>query len=296
MCVVMEMTVYIDVLFAVNFAVNFLLLVATAVVCSARVSARRVFAAATLGALYCVCVFFPHMHIFYSTAVKLLVGVVLVVVAFDVRSAREALKKAAIFYAVTLVFGGGALAVFTMSGAGAGANALYSNGVLYAELPISVLALAVCAIYAVLYITQKLLRDNAMRTRFMRTVTIHCMGKCVEITALLDTGNSLCDPFDGTPVIVAEYEAIEKIIPETAKCLFKGGGDYCGKAAPLRIIPFHAVGVQGGVLLGFLPDEVFLDGQSAPKCVVCAYEGRLAADGSYRALINPTLTGGMDND
>ena len=98
------MTVYLDSVFALNFAVNWLLLRAAARLGAAAVRPRRIAAAAALGAAYAVAVYLPGCGVLAGWAGKLAVTAALLAVAFGLR--RETLRLAAVFGGVTLALCG----------------------------------------------------------------------------------------------------------------------------------------------------------------------------------------------
>lgn len=89
------MTVYLDSVFALNFAVNWLLLRAAARLGAAAVRPRRIAAAAALGAAYAVAVYLPGCGLLAGWAGKLAMTAALLAVAFGLR--RETLRLAAVF-------------------------------------------------------------------------------------------------------------------------------------------------------------------------------------------------------
>ena len=105
-----------------------------------------------------------------------------------------------------------------------------------------------------------------------------------EIDCIVDTGNSLCTPYSGKPVIVAEKAEFEGIIPQT----FPDNSD----VKPI-IIPFNSLGCKKGVLYGFKPDYAYFvcDGRRTRvrRAVIGLYDGTLSTDGNYKGLVNPVL-------
>ncbi|GAV21787.1 sigma-E processing peptidase SpoIIGA [Carboxydothermus pertinax] len=105
-------------------------------------------------------------------------------------------------------------------------------------------------------------------------------GKKVTLKSYLDTGNQLYDPLSGWPVIIVEYRAVKKILPQ----------DFFASNRA-RKIPFRAVGKERGYLWGFIPDwlkiwqerEVWL----VKKAVVAVTFQSLNSD--YMALLSEEL-------
>jgi len=278
-------TVYIDVLFLINFIINILLIEAGGVINNAQLLKRRTLFASALGALYAVCVFFPQLKLFYSVIMKLFFSAVMVFFAYRPKSVRMFLRLFAAFYAVSFIFGGFVIALTSLTSLGYRTGAIYSNGVLYMNLPWQALLLFAAAAYAFVVTVGAVRRKKLAEEAIKRNVTVFLNGRSADFEAIIDTGNSLFDPISGDPVIVCERNALEEIFPEEKPLieLLETGG------ARVRMVPFSSVGKESGILPGFLPDMVKIDGMAASKCVVCICEARLSPKRDYGALINPMI-------
>ena len=95
----------------------------------------------------------------------------------------------------------------------------------------------------------------------------------VELTALVDTGNTLTDPVSGRPVMVAEGETLS---PCSAGDRARAGGPAGpggglarledGPWGALRLLPYRAVGVDRGLLLAVRVDRARVGGRSWAPC------------------------------
>ncbi len=268
----MKPVVYVDVLFLVNFLVNFSLLYLTGKILRLKIKYLRVFGAAGAGALYAVLMFLPELSFIYSTAAKIFSCFGIVAAAYNIRRPLLYFKTLGVFIALTLCFGGGLFALFCFTGIGAALGAVVKNGVLYLKLPWQVLFLA-----AVLLIL------------------------CV-FAALLDTGNTLSDPLSNCPVIVCEYKTLKNILPYEINTLFENGDENnfakiekafmsVGTKLQIRLIPFSSIGRENGLLIGFKPDSVsvFVNEKEmfSGEVTVGICNNALSDDKSFQALINP---------
>lgn len=124
----------------------------------------------------------------------------------------------------------------------------------------------------------------------------------VRLTALLDTGNTLTDPLTRHPVVVVELEQFRPWLPPElirfSQSFFdgeiRGYQDVPeGWEKRFRLLPFHAVGHSGGMMVGFRPDAlvVNLRNQTAihRNVVVALHRSRLSPDGTYQGLIPPAV-------
>jgi stage II sporulation protein GA (sporulation sigma-E factor processing peptidase) len=124
----------------------------------------------------------------------------------------------------------------------------------------------------------------------------------VPFTALLDTGNTLCDPLTKAPVTIVELELFRPYLPpeflKLAQEISKGEfndewGLPEGWDERFRLLPFQSVGSSVGLLAGFRPDELVIWQKDNPvihrDLIVAFQQCRLSPDGMYQGLISPGL-------
>lgn len=106
-------------------------------------------------------------------------------------------------------------------------------------------------------------------------------GENIELKALLDTGNLLTDPVSGKPVsVVEEKEALRQ-------WLIKYPQKY-------KIIPYHSIGNEHGVLEGIVIDELIIEIKNKKKveknAIIALYNGKLSKDGAFQMILNHNLS------
>lgn len=279
-------TVYVDVLFTVNFIINILIVEATGLIIREDTKWQRSLLSAFLGALYATGVFFTDVEFYQSFIMKLLISAVMVFFAFKVRSKRHFFKVLASFYIVSFIFGGGVVALLSLTDIGYKTGAVYSNGTIYLNLPWKTLFMSIAITYFFIAMFSRVRKKRIEKAAVLRSLTIYIKGKRIDTKAIIDTGNSLSDPISGMPVIVCEYEEIKGILPEgedtVLEKMIKAG-------IKVRLIPFSTVGKESGVMVGFLPDRTEVDCCETKKCIVGISETKLSGEEDYHALLNPML-------
>lgn len=278
-------TVYIDVLFMVNFVINILIVEGTGVLVAESVKWYRTLCAAFVGAVYSVAVFFPDFQFAATLVMKIILSGVMVLCAFKIKSGRHLLKLWGSFYLVSFIFGGGIVAVLSLTGLGAKMGAVYSNGTVYFNLPWSVLGIGCGAIYFLIYTFGRYRRRKINKEAAKRQLSIYIKDVMIETDAIIDTGNSLFDPITGDPVIVCEYEEIKPYLPvceSVTESLMQAG-------LKIRLIPFTSVGTENGLMPAFCPDKVKIDKCEAGRCIVGVSETKVSKNADYHALLNPML-------
>lgn len=295
-------TVYIDVLFAVNLLINYILINASGILSKINRNKLRMGFGAFIGSCYAILIFFPDFSVLFTTICKLLISMLIVAASFPFYTLKSYIKTLIIFYMVSFGFGGCVLGVFYFSDIGSKLGAVYSNGIFYFNLPWTVLALSGLLFYLAIkicgIISAKLYRGENLRKK----LRISLGEKTTELTALLDTGNALIDPVTLSPVIIAEYKSLKPLFSSDMQLgLNRLGSDnitwimseVSEHGLKTRLIPFSSLGKENGMLLGFVPDHAEIRDDCGvrvlDKCVVGIYERQLSKDKSYTALFNPYL-------
>ena len=111
-----------------------------------------------------------------------------------------------------------------------------------------------------------------------------CGGEHLQVTALLDSGNSLVEPISGKPVCIVSEHILEGLRP---------------KLSPgVRVVPYHSIGKRKGILEGYLLPELVLELDGISKRFTQVYiaagpegiSGENDAEAeSIKMIINPAL-------
>ena len=272
------MVVYLDLLFMVNALMDGATLLAAARLGGVRVQKGRLIFASALGGGYAVLgAVFPGLTAF---PLRLLAGLGLCAAAFG--GERCFMRLCALYGVVAAAFAGLAAA---LSAAG-GRRLLLPSGYYFA-VPLRVLVLAAAVGYAV---SGVLLRGDARHGALnheLETLTIRLGTNRLSVRVLHDTGNELTEPVSGRPVAVLERKTAERLLGCPLPCgsasaqlaaLPHGIAAHCG------LLPFHAVGTDGGLLLYFRPDSVQRADGTALDCV-CAVGPEQLGQGVYEGLL-----------
>ena len=277
--------VYIDTLFLLNLAVNYLILLGTAKICSEPQKRLRIAAGALFGAVYAVLCVFESLAFLTHPAVKLCAGVAMVLVVFGGK--KRLLRIILIFFAVSAVFGGAVYAVKLAGGQSLSGDAL-------SDISLKTLVLSFAISYAVLALVFR--RTAARRAGGIVRAEITHRGRKAGFNALRDTGNSLTDPLSGRQVMIADFAAVRNVLePGTLRCLDEDALktpvetlerlSRLGYAEGFRLVPYTAVGVRCGMLLTFTPDTVSIGGRARRGMAVALSPNSVSDGGAYSALV-----------
>lgn len=268
-------TVYIDSLFFLNLAADYLLCLAAARICALQLKRWRYFLAALLGALYAVAAVLPGLGLLAAPYFKIPAGLAMGFIAYGAE--RSPLRCTAVFFGISAAFGG-ALWALSLAAGGDG----------YAVLSVKSLLLSFALCYAAFRLIFR--RRAALMEKRLVRVEAEFNGRKAQFTALLDTGNSLSDPATGAPVMVACPHALKPLLRENTALFSQLQPvelmELCAVIPELRgrlrLIPFSAVGASG-LLPAFRPDSTSLDGRQEAGLLIAVSDS--AAGDGFEAIV-----------
>lgn len=296
------MTIYVDVLFLENIAINFLILAVTGYISKLKASSAKLLFGSLIGAIYVLAAFLPEMETFFTITAKILLSFVMVAVTFWPERIKDFLRLILFFYLVSFVFGGAVFGLYYFFNQGGGVT---NNGIYeISGFPINTLLVSIIFAYIVIRICWDIIKTKAIHENLMVSLSIEFENKKVMLDALIDTGNSLKEPISNIPVVVVEFEAVKDILPQEVKMIFLNESEAnldlvveeiskTDWASRFRLIPFNSLGKSNGMLIGFRPDRVEIELQNEIKgfeeVIIGIYNRVLSRDESYKALLSLEL-------
>lgn len=256
------MAVYVDVVAFLNFLVDFLLLLGANRLCGYPPGWGRVALASAVGGIYGGVCLFPGFHFLGNTLWRIvcLAGMSWIAFGFSF----GALRRGIVFVLLSMALGGIALGL--------------GGGGVYALLAA---AAGVCIMCALGF------REKLGSVTYV-PVALSYGGKHVRLTALCDTGNTLCDPVTGRPVLVVGADVASQLTGLTQQQLRSPVSTISQTpVSGLRLIPYRAVGQECGLLLALRMQDVRIGNWRGSSLVAFAPDG-LSREGDYQAL-----TGGV---
>ncbi|MEG2857714.1 MAG: sigma-E processing peptidase SpoIIGA [Clostridia bacterium] len=287
----MVCVVYVDVLFLLNFIVNYLILFASAHIAGAPIHRFRIAAAGAIGAIYGVVAFFESMRVLTMLWAKILVAVIMVVTAFGIKTYKRLLRYFLIFCGISFAFGGAVFAIYTISN-GAGGLMDVRNGVFYLKVPLGVLLASSAICYLIFAFVFRRTAHGAATEHVIREVELSLGARTTAFRALVDSGNTLCDPLTNIPVIIVEYSAARDVLPHDARAVLDGiSGDEFSLAITklpasmrFRLMPYKTIDSALGMLLAFKPDMLIIDKVEKKNMLVAISPNVISDGGAYCAL------------
>lgn len=248
------LTVYLDAVMALNFLVDFLLILGTNRLSGFPPGIKRAALAAALGAAYSGACLMPGF-LFLGNGLWRLVSLGLMgSIAFGWNG--NGFRRSVVFLLLSMALGGIATGI-------GGGN--------FATLVLSALGVwGLCRMgfggnFGREYIPIELFHE----------------GKRIQLLALRDTGNTLRDPITGEGVLVVSADAASALTGLDAAQM-KNPVETAANHPGFRLIPYHAVGQPGGMLL-MKRLEVEINGKRGRALVAFAPE-RIGNGEAYQAL------------
>ncbi len=254
------MVVYLDILIILNFFVDFFLLLGTNRLAGYPPGPRRAALAAALGALYSGACLLPGFSFLGNLLWRTVCLGFMGFIAFGFH--KSAIRRCILFYLLSMALGGVALGLeagnaLTLIAAAGGVGLLCFFG----------------------------FRGKLGKT--FLPVELTYGDKTLSLTALRDTGNSLRDPLTGQSVLIIGPEPAQKLTGLTPQQL-KDPASAIDALPGLCLVPYRAVGKQGGLLLALRLKDVKI-GPNTGKCTVAFAPEGLGGNGEYDALTGGSI-------
>jgi len=281
----LETTLYADVLFLINFSMDFITVWLSAIISSRKRSPLRMTLSASIGGLYGVlCAYFSLGGV-QSIVSAALISLLMCLAAFGtLGSALSFFKQSALIWGCGALLGGVMTALLSLSQSpyqetvGAGA----SGGMLSV-----IFALSTAAVYVGIRIFCSL-KDR--KTVF---ITATWRDRTATFTALCDSGNLMRDPISGDPVIPVSKEIASKLCTKAicSALLTFDTAVLCEQKVNMRLIP-HRTDGKNDIIAGFIPDEVTVTYEKKKNPVRCILAPRNCSKdyyGGHGATVSPAL-------
>ena len=244
----------------ISLLVNFLLLLGAERLCGYPPNTVKCVLAAVVGAVYAGACLQPGFYFLGNILWRLVSLGIMGGIAYGLTV--SALRRGVVFALLSLALGG------IVAGVG-------QKGILG----------VICATGVLFFMCLMGIPPRLGRTRYL-PVELNYGRKRLQLTALLDTGNTLRDPVTGSEVLVVGADIAEELTGLTREQLRKPV-EFVGALPGLRLIPYKSVG-STGFLLAMRLSDVKIGKWKGHSLVAFAPEG-LSSEGAYQALTGGVL-------
>ena len=274
--------IFIDVLFTMNYVMDFFLL---------RLVNRLLHSSATLGRSLlgafigaggiCLLALRPGSRMMNTILVHVVINTLMVKFGCKLSKIRELLRGVLVLYTASFLLGGMIMLIRKYAGTWGIQVFLLSGTISYLFLAAGI----------------RVYTRSEKKADRMYKVRLYANGKCKEETAFLDTGNRLTDSVSGKPVCICNIDILKGLLEEnTLRELeqFSSGlisGNF-GNLHP-HFLPFISLGCSQGMVLAVTLDYLYLEGRNVHKIIrrpVIAVSGEHCPfSGDYQMILHPGL-------
>ncbi len=245
--------IYADILLVINLAVDYLLLFAAARIAGTQFVRSRGLLGAMVGAVYSFVILFDLSKVAFMLT-KLLVSGLMVFLTFGKRRFPEFLRLVFIFYICGFLFSGFMMLINSF----AKADSFFTKGgIVYFEFSAIGIIASGTAAFFVTEILRRVFHHGEPEGICM--VKIFYEGKEIVLKGFTDTGNSLSEPFSGSPVAVADVDSLGKLLTEEMFSAIKTEDMSTDK----RLKNIFCTTVSGTVLMKvFRPEKTIVENEN----------------------------------
>lgn len=272
----MRYEVYLDSYFWLNFVLNCFILKLTGTLLGLRMIKKRLVIGALLAALLsCIGIFIPLPGSFKLSVWQIICSALAIETAFQPNRIKSFCYALAFQFAAGSIIGGmvnWAARMLSYSRPDAG--------------PVSPILLLLAAGGGSMLVQKIVRAQKNRRKQRIFDVTLQEKEREIQVKALLDTGNSLTEPFSQKPVCILEQRMLEQVADASYRM---------ENPQKNRIIPYHSIGRPHGLMQGFCIGRMWIDtgtGRIGLKdVVIAASENEIAGNGQYQMILHPSLIG-----
>ena len=282
--------IYGDVLFIINFSMDFLSLYIVGRLLHLDMKAWRVILGASIGALYGVLELLIDTYRFFEMLLTVSILFLMCLIAFGIKRARTYFTSVVLVGGVGMLIGGMMTSAFVRLGSYPSYIEIGGDiHTVFGDIPVWKFAVfALLSALATWGIGRLFKRKSALRTCRLR---ITFGGEEKELTALVDSGNLSEEPLSGTPVIFLKRSAAA-VLPERLIFAMQSGISALSAedAGKLRVIPSRTV-TGDGLILAAVPEKtaLFSDGIWENRRALIALDISDGDYGGFEALVPEIL-------
>ncbi|MBO1510508.1 sigma-E processing peptidase SpoIIGA [Metabacillus bambusae] len=304
------MSIYLDVIWLLNFSFDLFLLLLTAIALKRKIFKLRILLSALLGSSIVLMMFSPLAFIATHPLGKMIISMMMVLLAFGFKRFRYFFQSLLTFYFVTFMVGGGMIGAHYFLQA----EMSYLDGILMTNStgfghPISWLFVLIGFPVVWIFSRNRLEGLETKKIHFdqLVSVTIRVESTQFTLNGLVDSGNQLFDPITRSPVMIIDTLKAQNYIPkllvnqaiqdDVMKSMSESGDESHPWEHRVRIIPYRVVGSEHQFLLGFKPDEVWIETKNEKikvhKTIVGLNRTKLSSEDEYECIVHPKMLQGQ---
>ena len=290
----MQIEIYGDVFFLINFIMDLIIFWAGAKFLRRKIKFYKILLGAlTVTVLYCIALF----NSYYNIKLMFLILMLGVIMTFKPNNFCDLIKIIFLIHVIAFIIGGMTMALFYYIDF----SYLLGDMILFRfqNFSFKILLTSACVFFIFIKLLASYIKKTALSKQVFYEINIFLGEKKSSFNALVDTGNSLYDNLTGQPIIIAQLDKIKNIFP--SEILFDLENKNLErlilyKKIKFNLVPFKSIGNENGILICFKPDQIKIlsgSGLDSNKKIfvsnaligICNFK----LSRYYYGLINPSL-------
>lgn len=233
------MTIYVDLVFFINFIMDFYILSGVKFLLKLQTKLIRIIIGSFIGSISTILLFFKLSNLELNL-IKIFISVIMVLVSFG---KNNILNKLFYLYIVSIVLGGSIYLINDSLRYEVNGFTFINNG--YSSNLLILIIISPIIIY--LYIKELLKYKRIINTNY--DVVIKLKNKTINLNGFLDTGNKLIDPYFNRPIVLVNKKYI----------------DMRGKK--IIYVPFTSLN-NNGLLKCIIPEYILMNNKKYNNCLI----------------------------
>ncbi|RIW36329.1 sigma-E processing peptidase SpoIIGA [Bacillus salacetis] len=298
------MVLYLDVIWLLNFLIDSILLMMTALFLKRHLRWWRIFSGGFIGSLIVLLSFTPYAHISGHPLAKLSFSIIMVLAAFGFKRFRFFIGNLLMLYFSTFLTGGILIGVhYFLSFDNNLQSSMFLASVKGFGDPISWVFVMFALPSAWYFSRSRVSSIETVNIQYDQLVNIEVEinGLKLGLKGLVDSGNQLYDPLSKSPVMLISSRGLEEAVPEEILQLSEDNEDMMSGNHSLspewedrvRFIPAQSVGKKSQLLIAFKPDTIVIKkGEQTWPCkkgLIVFQNMEFSADGTFNSIVHPRM-------
>jgi len=300
-------TIYLDVIWALNLFFDSLLLYLTAIFLKREIKIGRLAAGGFIGSLIILLSFTP-LNVYTSHPIsKFLCSILMVLITFGYKRMTFFFKALMTLYVSTFLIGGALMGAhyFIQYDSELTTKVLVSSTKGFGD-PISWIFVLIGFPVAWHFSRKNVESMEMTKIQFDQIVKVrvNINNETLIFKGLVDSGNQLYDPLSKQPVMFVSIKNIQETIPESIKkladdpeLLINGSGDLPEEwQNRIRIVPTRVIGQEHQLIIAVKPESIFIEHKETQylceKGLVSFTTKQLSSEDAFQCIVHPKMLTG----
>ena len=209
------MIVYVDVLVFLNAVVDYFILLAASFFAERKIKEWRLVLSSVLSALGSLYIFAPKTNTFVDFLFKAVFSLLITLSAFGYKKLRVFLKAYFCFFAVSLLYCGLSVLLWTVFNPN---KMVIKNSVVYFDISVMQMLIFAVAGYIAIRLIRFFITRNSPHSKRVELSLVNG-STAVNLTALVDSGNSLKDIYQNRKVVITDNKTAQTLFGNLEKKL-----------------------------------------------------------------------------